>query len=57
MPLAEWTLEHFELMPQQRDKFTYHDLEFTVSDVRQHRIRKLTVRRLPQAAEEGGEAQ
>ncbi len=56
-PLAEWTLEHFELMPQQRDRFTYHDLEFTVSDVRQHRIRKLTVCRLPQAAEEGGEAQ
>ena len=55
-PLAEWTLEHFELMPAQRDKFTYHDLEFTVSDVRQHRIRKLTVRRLPQqTAPEGGE--
>ena len=54
-PLAEWTLEHFDLMPAQRDKFTYHDLEFTVSDVRQHRIRKLTVRRLPQAPElEGG---
>ncbi len=55
-PLAEWTLEHFELMPAQRDKFTYHDLEFTVSDVRQHRIRKLTVRHLPQqTAPEGGE--
>ena len=53
-PLAEWTLEHFDLMPAQRDTFTYHDLEFTVSDVRQHRIRKLTVRRLPQPAEEGG---
>lgn len=55
-PLAEWTLEHFDLMPAQRDTFTYHDLEFTVSDVYRHRIRKLTVRRLPQAAEEGGEA-
>ncbi len=53
-PLAEWTLEHFDLMPAQRDKFTYHELEFTVSDVRQHRIRKLTVRRLPQPAQEGG---
>ena len=52
-PLAEWTLEQFDLMPAQRDKFTYHDLEFTVSDVRSHRIRKLTVRRLPQPAEEG----
>ena len=55
-PLAEWTLEQFELMPAQRDKFTYHDLEFTVSDVRQHRIRKLTVRRLAQPAKEGGES-
>lgn len=54
-PLAEWTLEHFDLMPEQRDTFTYHDLEFTVSDVRQHRIRKLTVRRLPQPVPEGGE--
>ncbi len=55
-PLAEWTLEHFDLMSAQRDKFTYHDLEFTVSDVYRHRIRKLTVRRLPQTAQEGGEA-
>ena len=55
-PLAEWTLEHFDLMPAQRDTFTYHDLEFTVSDVHQHRIRKLTVRRLPQPVQEGGEA-
>lgn len=55
-PLAEWTLEHFDLMPAQRDKFTYHDLEFTVSDVYRHRIRKLTVRRLPQTVQEGGEA-
>ncbi len=53
-PLAEWTLEHFDLMPVQRDTFVYHELEFTVSDVYQHRIRKLTVRRLPQTAEEGG---
>ncbi len=54
-PLAEWTLEQFDLMPAQRDTFTYHDLEFTVSDVRQHRIRKLTVRRLPEAAKAAGE--
>ncbi len=54
-PLAEWTLEHFDLMPAQRDKFTYHDLELTVSDVHQHRVRKLTVRRLPRPAAEGGE--
>ena len=53
--LAEWTLEQFDLMPAQRDTFTYHGLEFTVSDVRQHRIRKLTVRRLPEAMQEGGE--
>ena len=54
-PLAEWTLEQFDLMPAQRDTFTYHDLEFTVSDVRQHRIRKVTVRRLPHDVTEGGD--
>lgn len=56
--LSEWTLEHFQLMPAQRDTFTYHDLEFTISDVFQHRIRKLVVRRIPAdpAAEEGGDA-
>ena len=50
--LSEWTLEHFQLMPSQRDSFVYHGLEFTISDVARHRIRKLVVRRLP---EEGGE--
>ncbi len=54
--LSEWTLEQFDLMPAQRDRFTYHGLEFTISDVYQHRIRKLTVRRLPDPAPgEGGE--
>ena len=53
-PLAEWTLEQFDLMPAQRDTFIYHDLEFTVSDVRAHRIRKVTVRRLPRTEQEGG---
>ncbi len=55
--LSEWTLEHFDLMPAQRDKFTYHGLEFTISDVFQHRIRKLTARLLPEPAPEGGEPQ
>ena len=56
--LSEWTLEQFDLMPAQRDKFTYHGLEFTISDVFQHRIRKLVARRLPEApAPEGGEAE
>jgi CBS domain containing-hemolysin-like protein len=51
-------LEQFDLMPAQRDKFTYHDLEFTLSDVRQHRIQKLTARRLPQEEpNQGGEEQ
>ncbi|MCD7749289.1 MAG: hemolysin family protein [Oscillospiraceae bacterium] len=52
--LTEWTLEQFELMPAQRDKFLYHDLEFTVSDIYKHRIRKLIVRQLPSEPEEGG---
>ncbi len=54
--LSEWTLEQFELMPAQRDKFTYHGLEFTISDVRQHRIRKLTVRPVTEQTAEGGGA-
>ena len=55
--LSEWTLEQFDLMPAQRDTFTYHGLEFTVSDVFQHRVRKLVVRRLPETSgAEGGEA-
>jgi CBS domain containing-hemolysin-like protein len=53
--LTEWALEQFDLMPAQRDKFVYHGLEFTLSDVRQHRIRKLTVRRLPDSPQPGGE--
>ena len=57
--LSEWTLEQFDLMPAERDVFTYHGLQFTISDVFRHRIRKLTVRRLPEpeAAPEGGEAE
>ena len=56
--LSEWTLEQFDLMPAQRDSFTYHGLEFTISDVFQHRIRKLTARRLPDdGPSEGGEAE
>lgn len=54
--LSEWTLEHFELMPAQRDIFTYHGWEFTISDVHQHRIRKLTARALPAEPAEGGES-
>ena len=54
--LNEWALEHFQFMPAQRDSFTYHGLEFILSDVYQHRIRKLTVRRLPESeTPEGGE--
>ena len=59
--LSEWTLEQFDLMPAQRDSFTYHGLEFTLSDVYQHRIRKLIARRLPEEAPaeapEGGDAE
>ena len=56
--LGEWTLEHFQLMPSQRDSFTYHALEFTISDVFRHRIRKLTARFLPETEQqEGGDAE
>ena len=50
--LAEWTLDQFDFMPHQRDRFTYHGLEFVISDISRHRIRKLIARRL--GPEEGG---
>ncbi len=52
LSLAEWTLDQFDFMPSQRDSFTYHGLCFTISDIHQHRIRKLTAQ--PLAPEEKG---
>jgi len=53
LTLAEWTLDQFDFMPRQRDKFDYHGLHFTVSSVSKHRIRKLTVKKTVQP--KGGE--
>lgn len=55
LTLAEWALEQFDFMPRQSDSFTYHGLEFQISDVHQHRIRKLTARLLPLEKEQEGE--
>ena len=52
IPLAEWAQDHFDRLPVTRDRFVYHGLEFTVSEVRRQRIIKLTARLLPA---EGGE--
>ena len=55
--LGEWAYEHFDLLPAEGDAFRYHDLEFTVTAMRQHRITELTVRLLPEEVPEGGEAE
>lgn len=51
--LAEWTLDQFDFMPHQRDRFVYHGMEFTVSDISRHRIRKLVACRVSEP--EGGD--
>ena len=56
LTLAEWTLDQFDFMPGQKDGFDYHGLRFEVSDLRQHRIRKLTVQLPPDTAKGGDEA-
>ena len=52
LSLAEWTLDQFDFMPRQRDRFSYHGMEFIISDISRHRIRKLIAHRL--TPEEGG---
>jgi CBS domain containing-hemolysin-like protein len=49
--LGEWAYEQFELLPKEGDFFDYHGLRFTISSMKNHRILKLTVRRVP----EGGD--
>jgi len=55
LSLAEWTLDQFDFMPSQRDSFVYHGLQFTVSDIHQRRIRKLTVQKPLTEEAKGGE--
>lgn len=52
--MGEWTYEHFERIPSERDSFRYKDLEVTVAGMRQNRIVKLIVRDPYAKAMEGG---
>lgn len=54
--LGEWTYEQFADIPKERDTFRYHNLEVRISDMKQKRVVKLTVRILPETEEGGGEA-
>lgn len=54
--MGEWAYEQFPAIPAVGDRFTYHELEITVSEMDHNRIRKLTLRRLPAGAEGGEEA-
>ena len=48
--LSEWTYEQFDDIPKPGDAFRYHEIEARVTAMQDHRIRRLTVRRV----EEGG---
>lgn len=51
--IGEWAYEHFEYMPQEGDSFVYNGLRFSISQMKQNRIVKLTAERLPTLAEGG----
>ncbi|MEG1632804.1 MAG: hemolysin family protein [Oscillospiraceae bacterium] len=54
--MGEWAYEQFDRIPEERDGFTYAGAEISVSDMRQNRIVKLTVRLPIDASSEGGDA-
>lgn len=47
--LGEWAYEQLDHFPDEGDSFRYNGLELTVSQMRQHRVVKLTARLLPEA--------
>ena len=51
--LSEWTYEQFAEIPQPGATFRYHEIEARVTAMQDHRILRLTVRRIPEG---GGEA-
>ena len=55
--LGEWTYEQFDHLPEAGDSFLYNGLRVTVQSVEHRRILKLRMERLPEDADEGGEAQ
>jgi CBS domain containing-hemolysin-like protein len=52
--MGEWAYERFSSIPEVDDSFDYYRLHVTVTEMENHRIRKLTVELLPET-EEGGE--
>ena len=52
--MGEWAYERFSSIPEVDDSFDYYRLHVTVTEMENHRIRKLTVELLPEE-EEGGE--
>ena len=52
--VGEWVYEQFDILPRQGERFRWHRLEVTVAAMDHHRIRRLTVKLLPE--EGGGEA-
>ncbi len=54
--MCEWAYEQFEVIPKVGDAFQYHGLCVTVSEMEQHRIKKLTVCCLHDS-QDGGDAQ
>ena len=57
MLLGEWTYEQFDRLPERGDSFTYNGLRVTVEALEHRRVLKLRIERLPDEAEEGGDAQ
>ncbi len=55
--LGEWTYEQFDRLPECGDSFDYNGLRVTVEEMEQRRVLKLRIERLPDEADEGGDAQ
>ena len=54
--MGEWAYEQFTAIPRAGDRFSYHNLEVTVSQIEHNRILKLRVRILPEQQEGGQDA-
>ncbi len=46
--MGEWAYEQFGVIPKAGDQFRYHGLCVTVSEMQNHRIKKLTISYLPE---------
>ncbi len=53
--MGEWAYEQFSVIPKVGDQFRYHSLAVTVSEMDHHRIKKLTLRCLPENGKGGAQ--